>query len=179
MNRAAARIMARDPRISASGLRFLLMANISAREFCSGFRMRTCGECLALSTPSAQRLPVARKSKIHGGRGDFFSTRYGRIMLTYRTDRFSYVEDLVYDGPRRGATDVRLTLWNENLPNTVVAALPDRCLADLIGYGGIFLAAKATRIVRAEVIVYPGSTALRLDLGVPWFSASHALAMMG
>ena len=83
MNRAAARMMARDPRISASGLRFLLMANIIAREFCAGFRMRTCGECLALSTPSAQRLPVARKSRIHGGRGDFFSTRYGRIMLTY------------------------------------------------------------------------------------------------
>lgn len=178
MNRAAARMMARDPRISASGLRFLLMANISAREFCSGFRMLACGECLALSTPSAQRLPVARKSKIHGGRGDFFSTRSGRIMLTYRTDRFSYVEDLVYDGPRRGAADVRLTLWNENLPDTLVDTLPGRRLADLIGNGGIFLAAKATRIVRAEFAIYPGTTALRLDLHVPWYPASRAFAMM-
>ena len=172
-------MMARDPRISASGLRFLLMANIIAREFCAGFRMRTCGECLALSTPSAQRLPVARKSRIHGGRGDFFSTRYGRIMLTYHTDRFSYVEDLVYDGPRRGAADVRLTLWNEYLPDTVVDALPSRRLADLIGNGGIFLAAKATRIMRAEVAIYPGTTALRLGLQVPWYPASRAFPMMG
>lgn len=179
MNRAAARMMARDPRISASGLRFLLMANVRAREFCAGFRMRTCGECLALSTPSAQRLPVARKSKIHGGRGDFFSTRYGRIKLTYHTDRFSYVEDLVYDGPHRGAAEVRLTLWNEGLPDTIVTALPGHRLVELIGDGAVFLAASATRIVRAEVASYPGTTALRLGLEVPWYPASHAFTMMG
>jgi hypothetical protein len=99
-------------------------------------------------------------------------------MLTYHTDRFSYVEDLVYDGPRRGAADVRLTLWDQILPHTVVAAMPGHRLADLIGDGGIFLAAKATRIVRAEVAIYPGTTALRLGLEASWYPASRAFTTM-
>lgn len=180
MNRAARRMMARDPLISSAGLRFLLMANVSAKEFCAGFRMRTSGECLALSTPSALRLPVARKATTHGGRGDFFSSRFGRVMLTYHTNGFSYVEETVYDGPRLGMSDVRLTLWDQKLPDTVVAALPGRRLIDLLGINsGNFFAAKSTRISRAAIMTYPGSAALRLELDVEWYSAGRAWVRMG
>lgn len=180
MNCAARRMITRDPLISSAGLRFLLMANVSAKEFCAGFRMRASGECLALSTPSALRLPVARKAKPHGGRGDFFSSRFGKVMLTYHTDRFSYVEETVYDGPRLGMPDVRLTFWDQKLRDTVVAALPGRRLVDLLGTNsGNFFAARSTRISRAAIMTYLGSAALRLELNVEWHSAGRALVRMG
>lgn len=179
MNRAARRMMARDPLISSAGLRFLLMANVSAKECFAGFRMRASGECLALSTPAALRLPVARKTTTHGGRGDFFSSRFGRVMLTYHTNRFSYVEETIYDGPRLGMPDVRLTLWDQKLPHTVVAALPGRRLIDLLGTNsGIFFAAKSTRILGAGTMHYPGSVALRLELDVRWHPAYRAFKKM-
>lgn len=178
MNRAAARMMARAPLISATSLRFLRMAYISVREFHAGFRMRRGDECLYLPVPSYQSPPVVRKSRRHGGRGNFIGTGSGRIMLTYHTDRFSYVEEPIYDGPDLGKPDVRLTLWDRTVPDTVLAVLPGRRLIDLLG-NDHFLGTRSTRIVDATILTYPGSTALRLHLAPPWHAAARALPMMG
>jgi hypothetical protein len=177
MNRAAARMMARAPLLSATSLRFLQMADISVREFLAGFRMRSGGECLYLFVPSYQSPPVVRKSRSHGGRGDFMSTGSGRIMLTYHTDRFSYVEEPIHAGPDLDKPDVRLTLWDRTVPDTILTVLPGRRLIDLIGTDH-FLGTKSTRIVDATILTYPGSTALRLHLVPPWHAAARALPMM-
>ena len=181
MNRAAKALAARDPLISSNAVRFLLMAGTSASTFFAGFRQREDGETLSL-WQTAPRSLVARQATVHNGAGRFFSDAARRkIKLSYRTHRYSYNEDIIYLGPSGYGIVTELSIMNQRLPDTLIAALPGRSLRDVIGYDGTpaFFASRFTTIVDAEMSDLPLGDELQLILSIKWHPLSRVLPHLG
>lgn len=178
MNRAAKALTARDPLISVNAVRFLLMAGTSASTFLAGFRQRQDGETLSL-WQTAPRSLVARQATIHNGAGRFFSdAARGRVLLRYRTHKYSYDENTIYLGSKGYARVTELSISNQRLPDTLITALAGRSLHDVIGYEGTpaFFASKFTTIVDAEMSDFPfGDDDLQLILTIKWHRLSLVL----
>lgn len=157
------------------------MAGTKASTFLAGFRKRGDGEVMTLWQTRPHPL-VARQATVHNGAGRFFSdAARGRIKLSYRTRQYEYDENVIRAVSNGYSIVTELSIYNQRIPDTLLAALPGRPLREVIGYNSTpaFFASKFTTIVHAEMSDFPGSDALDLILGIKWYRLSRALLHLG
>ncbi|RUN78435.1 hypothetical protein EJC47_00735 [Sphingomonas sp. TF3] len=181
MNEAACNVVRCDPLISLTALRFFKLAGVNRDQFLAGFRQRIDGAQIDLQVRTAKAPKVARLiaacgyDYVGGLRQDLASNV---LQLSFATSDFRFTE-CVWPSPEiEGTNHAILTLYRQQIPETVLLALIGRPLTDLVGGRKQFFLSRHTRIRAASTFVEDGDPALELFLGDKWMPFSRFLKLL-
>jgi len=182
MNAAARLMIWRDPLISLTALRFFKLAGISPDQFLAGFRRRADGARMDLQAGQSKAPRVARlvANCGHGGTCEVYHTYQPNVAYLYAHTSAFMFDESDWMVPEFGGTHhALLTVYRQQIPETVLGALVGRPITDLVEGGRErFFLSRHTRILAAAAVPESSGPALELVLNDKWMPLSRFLKLL-